>query len=289
MSFASLPASNRHPAGRSVRASFLAAVFCFVFVHHDALSASDHLVQPPRLKSLHHIPEMTSTEAPIGASVIDYIERNNASSSVDDNRPALETTDVSPQAAESASLPSAPPSLIACNKSCNVLLKGVPQSGLSSIAMNMAHSIASSSTQYCQGACGAGSTSSCTCVAVSILTPLSTNPTRESFPMSCHLVESSPPLDFYGQLRALQQQQENDASNNNNNTWNKAALRRIQVHRMATIRDVMEYLLNIQSNYPMGGIILQDLDVFVKGNSATSNANEELSTEQLMTMTQICK
>jgi len=213
---------------------------------------------------------MTSVETHIGASVIDYIQRNSNSAAADTDRPQASEAD--------------PPSnvhprcLIPCNESSNILLRGPRQSGRSSLAMNMAHSIAASNK--CRGDCGSAS---CACVAVTILTPLQNN-NEDRFPLLCNLVESSP-QDFYGQLRALQSNPYNKPPTS---SWNKTALRRIQVHRMASIRDVLDFLLSVQgkSSCPMGGIIVEDLDCFVRGNN---NSTSELSTEQLMTMTQISK
>ena len=209
-------------------------------------------------------------EALIGTSVIDYIQCDTV-----DEQHAVVSKD------RSSSEGLQPPSVIPCHESSNILLRGPRQSGRTSLAMNMAHSIASRS-MACRGDCGSAS---CACVAVAILTPL--NNDREMFPLGCDLVQSSP-QDFHGQLRALQQQQPS-GSKTNATTWNKRALRRIQVHRMATIREVMEYLLSIQgkttNQQPLGGIIVEDLDCFARGG----NSSGELSTQHLMTMTQLRK
>lgn len=243
---------------------------------------------------------MASTETvPIGASVIEYIHRNDRQAPAE---PLLEGVQVddggSSTLQQQQECNSVPPSLIPCNGNSNILLKGPRRSGTSSIAMNMAHSIASSCCLQSQTACPRGTcASTCTCVAVSILTPLIVHNNHqnnnhnntvqdEHFPLPCNVVQDES-LDFYGQLRALQ-----STNNDKTPTWNKAALKRIQVHRMASIRNVMEFLLSLSSNNkssPVGSIVLQDLDVFVRGNNNANGTGEELSTEQLMTMTQICK
>jgi hypothetical protein len=63
---------------------------------------------------------------------------------------------------------------------------------------------------------------------------------------------------------------------------------------MASVRDVMAYLLSVQgrcpSQQPVGGIVVEDVDCFARGivNSGEPTSGE-LTTAQLMTMTQIRK
>ena len=221
---------------------------------------------------------MASIEAPIGASVIDYIQRNN-----NHDHEAPTATDNGPPAGLEEITTQTIPSLIPTHKSSNMILCGPCKSGRSSMVMNMAHSLAASHGDHCRsGHCGSAS---CCCPDVVILTPLLEGK-HERFPLSCHVVEESLPLDFYGQLRALQQS--NHAEEPNKTTsWNKAALRRIQVHRMSSICNVMEYLLSFQgrNENPMSAIIVEDLDIFVRGDASCG----DLTTEQLMLMTQTRK
>jgi hypothetical protein len=218
--------------------------------------------------------------APIGASVIDYMERNavhhQEHSAVDDDCDALFSESIIPYS----------------DKACNILLRGPSvASERGSLVMNMAHSIASRHREQEERIRSHEASS------VAILKPLlSTHNNNnndnindeELFPLSCQLVESSPPLDFYGRLRALQQE---TTTKNTSSCWNMQALRRIQVHRVTSIAQVLEFLLSIHTNDKCsctGGILIQDLDVLIRG----SNQNHhhcDLTTAQLMTMTQICK
>jgi hypothetical protein len=99
-------------------------------------------------------------------------------------------------------------------------------------------------------------------------------------------VESTP-QHFHGQLRALDETTKSPG-------WNMPALWRVQVYRMTSVRDVMEYLLSVQgkprSQQPLGGIVVEDVDCFARGivNNGEQTSGE-MTTEQLMTMTQIRK
>lgn len=232
-----------------------------------------------------------TTTSTIGASVIDYIQRNKGNSKVSNEvteEQKMTATAVNQHGLQEHSSVQTPPSIIPCVDSCNILLRGPPKSGRNSLVMNMAHSIASRQQQQ-QQQCSHCIGASCICVAVAILKPLcqenNDNQSQEMFPLSCDLVESSP-IDFYGQLRALQE----TTFHNNTPSWNKTALRRIQVHRMTSVRDIMEFLLSVQGNNNniRGAIIIQDLHVFVRGSNCSFRTGD-LTTEQLMTMTQIRK
>lgn len=210
---------------------------------------------------------MTSVSTPIGASVVNYIHGNSSEEKVaSEDRPHVEGTSLQP------------PSLLPC--SSNTMLRGPRQSGRTSLVMNMAHSIASKSGIQCRGDCGG---TWCRCVAVSVLIP--SNATTR-FPLCCDHVESTP-QHFNGQLRALDETTKSPS-------WNMPALRRVQVYRMASVRDVMEYLLSVHgkppSQQPVGGIVVEDVDCFARGiaNSGEQTSGE-ITTEQLMTMTQIRK
>ena len=200
--------------------------------------------------------------------MINYIHANSPERQVaSEDRPPLEGSGLQP------------PSLLPC--SSNIILRGPRHSGRTSLAMNMAHSIASIGNIPCRGDCG-GNTS-CRCVAVAILIPSNA---EDRFPLYCDYVESTT-QDLFGQLCALNESTKSPR-------WNKAALRRVQVHHMASVRDVMEYMLSVQarppSQQPVGGIIVEDVDCFARGivNSGEPTPGD-LTTEQLMTVTQICK
>jgi lipase chaperone LimK len=120
-------------------------------------------------------------------------------------------------------------------------------------------------------------------VDVAILIPSNA---QERFPLRCDHVESIP-QDYYGQLCALNETTKSPS-------WNNPALRRVQVYRMASVRDVVEYLLSVQgkppNQQPLGGIVVDDVDCFARGivNSGEQTSGE-ITTEQLMTMTHIRK
>jgi hypothetical protein len=99
-------------------------------------------------------------------------------------------------------------------------------------------------------------------------------------------VESTP-QHFEEQLRALDETTKSPS-------WNKPALRRVQVYRMASVQDVMEYLLSVQgkppNQQPRGGIVVEDVDCFARGiGNSGEQTSSEITTEQLMTMTHIRK
>lgn len=212
-------------------------------------------------------PTIMSFSAPIGASVVNYIHANSSEREVaSEDRLPLEGSGLQP------------PSLLPC--SSNIILRGPRQSGRTSLAMNMAHSIASKDNIPCRRDCGG---TSCRCVAVAVLIPSNA---EERFPLCCDYVESMP-QDLYCQLRALDESTQSPR-------WNKPALRRVQVHHMASVRDVMAYLLSVQgtppSQRPVGGIVVEDVDCFAMGIANSGEpTSSELTTEQLMTLTQICK
>jgi hypothetical protein len=212
-------------------------------------------------------PTMMSVSTPIGQSVINYIYADSSERKVaSEDQPPLEESGLQQ------------PSLLPC--SSNIILRGPRKSGRTSLAMNMAHSIATKGNIPCRGDCGG---TSCRCVAVAVLIAFNA---EERFPLCCDYVESMP-QDLYGQLRVLDESIKSPR-------WNKPALRRVQVHRMTSVRDVMEYLLSVQgrppSQQPVGGIIVEDVDCFARGimNSGEPTSGE-LTTEQLMTVTQIRK
>lgn len=221
--------------------------------------------------------------APIGASVIDYMERNAAHhqqhSTLDDDCDALFSESIIPYS----------------GKSCNILLRGPSAaSERDSLVMNMAHSIASRHLEQEESIRSHDEAPS-----VAILKPLLSTVNNnnnnnnindeELFPLSCQLVETSPPLDFYSRLRALQQE---TTTQKTSSCWNMQALRRIQVHRVTSIAQVLEFLLSIQTSdkcHCTGGILIQDLDVLIRGSNQNHHHGDCLTTAQLMTMTQICK
>lgn len=225
--------------------------------------------------------------APIGASVIDYMERKE-NANKEPSAAALANDEHDDETLSCQSI------IPYSEKSCNILLRG-PRSSASfeqgSLVMNMAHSIA---CRYQQEESIHHSSEEETSPCVAILKPAlfhnnnNNNKEEEIFPLSCQLVESSPPpLDFYSRLRALQQ--EPNVTRKKSSCWNMPALRRIQVHRVMSMAHVLEFLLSIPtSNTCTRGIFVQDLDILVRGNHNNTHGGD-WTTAQLMTMTQICK
>lgn len=183
-----------------------------------------------------------------------------------------------------------PSALQALLISPNTLLEGPQQSDRTSLLMDMANSLALSSMP-CRGNClGVGST--CHCVAVALVLPRRQEETP-SFPL---LVAPAAPEeasnDFEAQMRALEPKQRP--------SWDADALRRIQVYHVASLWDLMEYLLSLQSKppneQPYHGILVDQVDSFARipfcgttedGDQSNTSPRSELSTQELMSLTQI--
>jgi hypothetical protein len=159
-----------------------------------------------------------------------------------------------------------------------VLVKG-PHA--TSIAMNMANEIAS------QCRCNAAP---CRCVAVDFLMLSSGSSSSSSgkgesypFPLFCqdnskHDFEEE---DVQVKLRNLE---------NSNPTWNPRALRRIRVQHFRSARDLMAYLFQMHASdqRPWGAIVVDGLDTLVSHENS-GHSNNNLSPEEAMQATQICK
>lgn len=188
--------------------------------------------------------------APIGTSMVDYIERPNV---VDTNA----TTPTHSVLLASSTTTTTP---------INMLVRGPPKSGKTSLVMNLVCSVATYAP--CRGVC----TAPCTCVAAVLLRTA----TKSPFPLHCHQVQ--PESDFQAQLKAL------DAPKA---TWNKVALRRIQVHHLESMTDLLHYLLGLQGrdeqDRPTGCIVLDDIESFV----STGEDQQQLSMPEIMNLVQI--
>jgi len=189
---------------------------------------------------------MSSTVATIGASVVEHVDgdKHQHSPPTDHSCPTL--------AAQAPSLLEAPPSLLLSavqliSSQKPILLQGPPKSGRSSLVLDWAYATAARTPCQCH-------LQPCRCVAVSIILGCQS----DSFPLSCREIsnKASPSVLL--------------PSSNNNNTWNPAILRRIQVHHVVSVRDVLEYLLTVQgkpaAEQTYGGIIVDDLDILCENN-----------------------
>lgn len=196
-------------------------------------------------------PPAAAAVVPIGTSMVDYIERPHV----------VGTSANATTPNNSLLLPSS-----TTTTPSNMLVKGLPKSGKTSLVMDLVHSVATHAP--CRGAC----TAPCTCVAAVLLRTA----TKSSFPLCCQQVQ--PESDFQAQLKAL------DAPKA---TWNKAALRRIQVHHLESMTDLLHYLLGLQGrderDRPSGCIVLDDIESFV----STGEDQQQLSMPETMNLVQI--
>lgn len=145
----------------------------------------------------------------------------------------------------------------------NVLVQG-PYA--TSLAMNTACAIAS----YCQ--CRLVS---CHCVAVTFLTLR-----KKSFPLFCQEAPQSSD-DLEDKLRILE---------NATPTWNFRALKRIQVVRFQSARNLISYLLNLHAKQPRQrpwrALMVDGLDQFITDGNEKATS---IRPEGVVRMTQICK
>ena len=191
---------------------------------------------------------MTTSAATIGASVVEHVDG-------DEQRSPAVASHRSPLAVSPSRLQTPPSLLVSAlhhrlSSQKPILLQGPPRSGRSSLLMDLACATAAATPCRCH-------LQPCRCFAVAII--LGSN-NMNSFPLSCQKVTNNNNNKLSGMVFPS-----SSNNNNTNTTWNPAILRRIQVHHIAHVRDVMEYLLTIQgktaAEQPWGGIFLDDLDV----------------------------
>lgn len=191
-----------------------------------------------------------SEVAAIGASMLEYLQQAEDPLDADDNDP--------PRSILHSLVP----------RNDRILVKG-PHA--TSIAMNMAHEIASK--------CRCNNPS-CRCVAVDFLTLRRTSDAR--FPLFC---QEAPKDDSEEDVQVKLQNLENA-----NPTWNQQALRRIRMRHFRSSRDLIAYLLKMhaQSNrMPWGAVIVDGVERFAKHENGSSGSG--LSPGETMQASQICK
>ena len=142
---------------------------------------------------------------------------------------------------------------------CRLLVKG-PHA--TSLAMSTVYSIATQCP--CQQV-------TCQCVAVAFLT-LDKTP----WPIYCQQTPQNSD-DITLKLRSLE---------GTHSTWDPRALKRIQVIRFRSSRDLVSYLLNLQSNpkRPWGAVVVDSVDSFV-----CQGGDNNVPPDDHMQMTRICK
>ena len=174
-----------------------------------------------------------------------------------------------------------------------MLLQGLPKSGRSSVAMDLAYAIAAAT--LCRQHCEA----SCRCVAVTLFLPCHNNngaaQQDPQFPLHCQeLTTTQVQRDTNGNNSTALQQQRQDSfqvqmqqleqskaavsSQHATTAWKMDILRRIQVRHVTSVREVWEYLLTVQGRpvgeQPWGGILIDSLDVLTGGNAATGSTDD---------------
>ena len=155
----------------------------------------------------------------------------------------------------------------------SILLQGPPKSGRTSIAMDLAYSIAASAPCQCPAP------NYCACVAVTMFVRAQSNKDpSDDFPLICRqILPNEEPKDFEMRWKHITQEPSRTKG------WEPQILKRVQVYHVSSLREVLKYLLSVQSKplreQPSGSIIIDDLDILA--------SSKELSS-QLMTMMQTC-
>lgn len=222
---------------------------------------------------------MSPPLAPIGTSMIQFIDHDNGGSSSSAMDMEMQSTSTSTTKPISPPPPPPPPSLLLPhndppNPTPSILLHGPPKSGKTSLALDLAYAMACSAPCRCQDASSLSSFS-CTCVAAILFLrekeSSSPSPSRNDFPLFCRPVQDnnthSPSTTG---LKTLQNHPPPPAASllDQHPKW----LGRIQIQYVSSARQVLHYLLTIPgkplTKQPIGAILIDDLDLL---------ANHELS------------
>lgn len=149
-----------------------------------------------------------------------------------------------------------------------IILSGPKKSGKTSIAMNLACSLASDAPCTCKQI-----QPLCRCVAVTFFRPASEHDFASSddgnendcrFPLPCHLVHDDLDLGPMGNESRLNPT-ETAYRSTSERDWDVHSLGKIQVHNVNSIREILYYLLSIKGKalheQPSSAIIIDDLDI----------------------------
>ena len=166
-----------------------------------------------------------------------------------------------------------------------ILLRGPKQSGKTSVAMNLACSLASDAPCSCKQA-----QPLCRCVAVTFFRPAKQHDFASSddgnendcrFPLPCHLVHDDFELGSLGNESRLSPT-ETAYRSASDHDWDTHSLGRIQVHHVNSIREILYYLFSIKGKafheQPSRAIIVDDLDILASKEPNPSMAMLQTST-----------
>lgn len=162
-----------------------------------------------------------------------------------------------------------------------LFVTGPPKSGRSSLAMDAAYSIASSSSsqalcrQHCEGPCR--------CVAATLIVPAVSQDAL--FPLYCQQSVSTNTNNkeqgepsFQVQMQQLQQSKQTH--------YQPHVLQRIQVRHVASVHCLLTYLLTVQGlpaeEQPWGGIVVDSLDRLVESSFQQHGSSADVANQTMM-------
>ena len=119
-------------------------------------------------------------------------------------------------------------------ESRHFFLQGPPNSGRSSLLMDLAYAFAASTPCRCVEDGGG----SCSCTAVTLFRPVPPNNEDDRFPMRC----------FPSETNASETRQQRSSNRDVDSSFSRSLLRRIQIRWIASFRDLLEQLLGIQGS-----------------------------------------
>jgi hypothetical protein len=166
-----------------------------------------------------------------------------------------------------------------------ILLRGPPKSGRTSMAMDLACSVAMNAPCRCR------QMNSCRCIAATLFLPMypegdeendrndDNNCSSTRFPLQCHKVyEEGVPADLESPRGRVQRHHLDAVSPAPRGVspppdWDPELLGRIEVRHVSSLRQVLHYLLSVQGKpvheQPLGAIILDDLDVLASKHASS--------------------
>lgn len=210
----------------------------------------------------------------IGPSVIQFLDD-------------VQSTTINMEAVEAQNAASTPSLLVpnGLDSSQRILLRGPPKSGRTSMAMDLACSVAMNAPCRCR------QMHACRCIAATLFLPMhpegdeendrnTNNSSSARFPLQCHKVyEESIPAGlesprWRSQLQHLDAVSPAPRAVSPPPDWDPESLGRIEVRHVSSLRQVLHYLLSVQGKplheQPLGAIIVDDLDVLASKHPSSA-------------------